>query len=103
MEKHYQEIVNATGPDSQLAIGYKKMMAQLSYKVTPIAIVKDSRKLMDQIMQWEKAKEAKTKHHQMLLENKKKELDLLRSMAESLEKEIVHMEGEHSQSVKDMD
>eukprot|EP00973_Karenia_brevis_P009935 1342860-Karenia_brevis.AAC.1 len=43
MQKHYQEVVNTSGPDSQLAIGYKKMMEQLSYKVTPIAIVKDSR------------------------------------------------------------
>eukprot|EP00973_Karenia_brevis_P068070 9469803-Karenia_brevis.AAC.1 len=64
------------------------MMEQLSHKVTPIAIVKDSRKLMDQIMQWEKAKEAKIKHHQMLLDNKKKELDVLKSMTEALEKEI---------------
>eukprot|EP00973_Karenia_brevis_P083387 11566088-Karenia_brevis.AAC.1 len=79
------------------------MMEQLSYKVTPIAIVKDSRKLMDQIMQWEKAKEAKIKHHQMLLDNKKKELDVLKNMTEALEKEIVQMEGEHSKSVKDMD
>eukprot|EP00973_Karenia_brevis_P070492 9799199-Karenia_brevis.AAC.1 len=79
------------------------MMEQLSHKVTPIAIVKDSRKLMDQIMQWERAKEGKIKHHQMVLENKKKELDVLRSMADAQEKDIIQMESDHSKSVKDMD
>eukprot|EP00973_Karenia_brevis_P003456 476332-Karenia_brevis.AAC.1 len=79
------------------------MIEQISKKVTPIAIVKDSRKLWGQIMDWEKAKSSSIQHHQLLMEDRKKQLQLLKDMAEAQEKEIIQLETDHSESVKQMD
>eukprot|EP00973_Karenia_brevis_P073807 10258689-Karenia_brevis.AAC.1 len=78
-------------------------MEKYSNRLTPVAMAQDSKTLWQETHNWEKAKADKTVHHQKLMESKKKEVDMLKSILESKEQELLQMEQAHAADVKQMD
>eukprot|EP00973_Karenia_brevis_P004784 657890-Karenia_brevis.AAC.1 len=66
-------------------------------------MAKDSKTLWEETHAWEKAKADKAVHHQKLKESKQKEVDMLKSILESKEQELLQMEQLHSADTKQMD
>eukprot|EP00973_Karenia_brevis_P048066 6669858-Karenia_brevis.AAC.1 len=78
-------------------------MEKHSTRLTPVAMAKNSKTLWEETHAWEKAKADKAVQHQNMKESKQKEVDMLKSILEAKEQELVQMEQHHAADCKQMD
>eukprot|EP00973_Karenia_brevis_P050454 7003024-Karenia_brevis.AAC.1 len=102
LQKTYADLVQLSGEDSAAATHMKKMLESHSNKLTPVAVAKNHKSLLDQLVAWEKSKSEKERQHQSISESKKAELDTLRSIVDAKEKELISLEQDHSAEMKQM-
>eukprot|EP00973_Karenia_brevis_P075558 10496224-Karenia_brevis.AAC.1 len=79
------------------------MLEAHSNKLTPVAVAKNHKSLLDQLVAWERSKQDKEKQHQKITESKKAELDTLKSIVDAKEKEIISLEQDHSAEMGQME
>eukprot|EP00973_Karenia_brevis_P081074 11243600-Karenia_brevis.AAC.1 len=64
---------------------------------------KNTKTLWEATHAWEKSKADKALQHQNMKESKQKEVDMLKSILEAKEQELVQMEQPHAADCKQMD